>query len=152
MRWIQVCVIPMTYLSHTTLSFSTCFFSLFFTPSLDCCLLDLSMGYLCMGLGASEEKGEMAIEQTSHYSALRPLCIIPSYSPAALGPPPPCPVKSNPYSTCTVSEKRLGTCCIPLWELGSRNTETIESVLLQWRRHGLGEPRSEVTPAWGAFL
>lgn len=36
------------------------------------------------------------MEQSSLYSAVRPLGIILSYSPAALGQPPPYPVKSNP--------------------------------------------------------
>lgn len=45
--------------------------------------------------GVTEEWGEMGMEQTSLYSALRPLCIILPYSPAALGEPSPSPVKSN---------------------------------------------------------
>lgn len=106
------------------------FFPLFFIPSLDCCLLDLSMGSICVGLGASEVKGEMAMDQSSHYSALRPFCIIVSYSSAALGPPP-CPVKSNPHSTCTVSERGWGHVSVPCSVLGRRNSKKIKSVLLQ---------------------
>lgn len=75
-----------------------------------------------------------------------------SYSPAALGPPPPCPVKSNPHSTCTVSERGWEHVSVPWWELGSRSSDTIESVLLQWKRHGLDEPRSEITSGWETFL
>lgn len=50
---------------------------------------------LCMsGTGSQWEKGRDGNGADNHYNALGDLCIILSYSPAALGPPPPCPVKS----------------------------------------------------------
>lgn len=92
---------PSVLVSFPCSLYPKCFFSLFSIPILDCCLLDLSMGCVCVGLGASEKKGGMAMEQSSLYSAVRPLGIILSYSPAALGQPPPYPVKTiHKYMHC----------------------------------------------------
>lgn len=84
---VEVCQVPalryVTYkssgLSHTTQLFSM-FFSVLYPKSWVIPLAWPLHGlWVCVGAGGgiSEEWGEMRMEQSDHYSALRPLCILP---------------------------------------------------------------------------